>query len=133
MIKKPISPWLLSYLELTTGESFRTGYRTVAKLRTCRCGMPILQGLDDHWCGEPADADVRPVTAAGEAWVRLGGRKTYKIVGRPDRYPRLMVRGSWDIEREEIGTPLMWGTVNVVPQHRCGFPVPEDLTCDPWA
>lgn len=78
---------------------------------TCRCGDPIVTGLDDDQCAMSAAADPYFLTWGGELAAVLEGRRTYTVLGkallRRDHYSRLRP------------SPFP-----VLAEHRCGHALP---------
>lgn len=80
----------------------------------CRCGQPVIVGLDADLAAFPARVESRRLTAAGEVAALTDGRITYEMkLGALDR------RNRWTIPGRPAGerTP-------VHAEHRCGQPMP---------
>ena len=87
--------------------------RRRAQSKTCRrCGATTLFGLDADRAALDATADPVPLTRAGELRAALAGRATYALASG-----ELHHRDRW-----ALTAPARV----VVPEHRCGQPVPAD-------
>lgn len=114
----PVAPTgsLFPSLEGNRGPNRRT-----ASLWTCRCGEPVLTGLDDDHCAFTATCDPYRLTALGEVEALRDGRWTYQLVRRSlDR------RDQWNIPGHPPTVDLP-----VLAEHRCGQPIPADWIAPP--
>lgn len=81
----------------------------------CRCGQPLLVGLDGDRAALVAKVDARPITAAGEVAALTAGLATYALRGGAlDR------RDRWNIPGRAPSHELP-----VHATHDCSQPVPD--------
>ncbi len=98
-----IPAWLLAKL----------GPHRAAHLATCRCGAPLICGLDADNAGWPAKCDPGPIDEIGEAIALMNGRPTYDLTG-DTRRKELEYRYEWNIKRAR--------KYPVLATHKCGAP-----------
>lgn len=92
--------------------------------RWCRCGAPVLAGLDGDVCAFPAVVDIGPLSAIGEAVARIQGRRTFEI--RKRGAFQLMRRNRHAIRDRPPGRRAWCGPIDVVAEHVChSFPLPS--------
>lgn len=84
----------------------------------CHCGAAILAGDDNDAAGLPAKVDPRRLTRSGELLSVIAGRKVYELDAG-----RLYRRDHWSIRSKARG--------DVVAEHRCGHPIPDDWKAPP--
>ena len=81
----------------------------------CRCGVWVLDGLDDDVCAFSARAELSPLTTAGTyAAHYLGRRRVYQLI----------LGKLW--RRTHIGPT----DAPVLAQHVCGQPLPDSWLAD---
>jgi len=87
----------------------------------CRCGQPLLVGLDGDLAALVARVDPEPLTALGEVQALTARRATYALRGQAlDR------RDRWSIPGHPPSHALP-----VHAEHRCGQPLPADCYLPP--
>lgn len=119
--------WMLKHLETVTGGDFTSGLSRHPKIRICNvCKMYVIAGLDDEW--RKAVVDMVTITAVGEAWALLDGRKTYRIYGSiVGRTIELWPREWWNVRGDTVGKVYeASGRVKVMTEHRCFKLVPVE-------
>lgn len=77
--------WLVEHL-LAAGHVTETGLTRRARVRACRCGAPILAGLDADLLAFEVQVDPIPLTAIGEALAQVEGRATFELWGAGGHY-----------------------------------------------
>lgn len=105
-----IPAWLLA----KAGGNLRT-----AGLRACRCGAPVLAGLDADRAALTATCDLAPVDEIGELIALSQGRATYDLVGNT-RQKEIEYRYEWNIKARR--------RYPVLAAHKCGAPLPAVST-----
>lgn len=95
------------------------GILRAASLNTCRCGAPLLQGLDADRAALTAIVDIQPIDEIGEAVALVQGRRTYDLVGGYQR-KELEYRYEWNIKKKR--------RYPVLAEHRCGQPLHHHAT-----
>lgn len=88
------------------------GLARKAQIRHCRCGQPILTGLDADQCATTARTDPAILTRPGELAARLHGRATYTLI-------------SGELHHREVSWRYTESDTPVIAQHICGQPTPE--------
>ena len=90
-----------------------------AKAILCRCGVPVIAGLDDDVCAFTVAADVTALSWAGElACAVVQARPVFELSGK-ELHRRYPWRQSRPCEQP------------VLPEHRCNDPVPPAWTSPP--
>lgn len=72
------STWLVTHL-VSTGHLTESGVSRRARIRACRCGKPVLVGLDDDTCAFEVHTDPVPLNPLGEMLARLEHRATFDL------------------------------------------------------
>lgn len=98
------------------------GILRAASLGTCRCGQPVLQGLDADRAALTATCDIAPINEIGELVALAQGRRTYDLVGGYQR-KELEYRYEWNIKKKR--------RYPVLAEHKCGHPLHEHATPTP--
>lgn len=106
--------YLLEHL-IRAGYLTETGLSRRARLRHCpTCGVYVMTGLDGDTCALEAVCDPRPLTAWGEAYAWLDGRRTWALT-KPGRF-ELDPRTSREIAATPAGSQPR---LDVLAQHAC--------------
>lgn len=108
----PNKPRVKNRWQLEAEREAKAGRARAARLGLCRrCSAVILRGLDSNRCALVAQADVEPVTVAGECAALLAGLSTYDRADEGDGRPVL-----WHRNQFSISDTRRWP---VLVEHRC--------------
>jgi len=88
-----------------------------ARARLCRCGAPVMVGLDHDNCAMPAICDPAPLNALGEVQALMEGRTTYELSRILNTYV-LDYRDADNIKAHPAGSGALF---EVLAAHKCGI------------
>ena len=110
---------------VAAGRLHPQGHTRRAQPRLCRrCDARVLIGLDADVAALPVTVDPTPLTPLGEALAQLEGRYTVELF--PDARGHVM-----DTRTDTRILHRPADVAQVLPEHRCGTPLPPALTRPP--
>lgn len=111
-----IPDWLAQRITIATGAELGA---TWCRAEVCRCGQPVIVGLDDDRGAHRARVDPYALGAQGEALALLAGRSTAALFRRAGHW-QLRHRDRWQIAGTPAGSPRRFGVADIVAEHVCG-------------
>ena len=97
----------------------QTGATRSARAHYCVvCHAVVMRGIDAPFGGMSRDLDPEPLSRLGEALALMGGRRTYTLSWRGDRY-EIDTRDMWGIRGSPAGAVV---GADVCVEHICGAP-----------